>query len=254
MVAIIDVDSIIWALAWIYKDTEREELLQEVLRERLRQIFDESGATDYLIVVGCGGCFRDKLYDVREYKGNRKEKPDWYIRLAPYMEETLAKEYGAVSKEGFEADDLVSMAAFGLRTSGREYMVCSPDKDMKQIPGWHMNVREEELVLREISDDEARHYFYLQMLVGDSGDNIEGVRGIGKVKAEKLLYPDTSKPVDPDSWPAIVEKAYIDKYGAEQGLDMYRKTFYTILLVRPGHTHYDGEVEKWLLEQIKPIP
>jgi 5'-3' exonuclease len=34
---------------------------------------------------------------------------------------------------------------------------------------------------------EADRYFYKQMLVGDVTDNIHGIKGVGKVKADKLL-------------------------------------------------------------------
>ena len=41
--------------------------------------------------------------------------------------------------------------------------------------------------MENISKDAANKHFYIQMLMGDSGDNIPGLRGIGKSGANKIL-------------------------------------------------------------------
>lgn len=73
-------------------------------------------------------------------------------------------------------------------------IICTTDKDLDMIPGWHYTWEIKRLgqTVRKaqkyyVNAYEASHFFYYQLLVGDSTDNIKGVVGIGKQKAEKLL-------------------------------------------------------------------
>ena len=53
-----------------------------------------------------------------------------------------------------------------------------------------------------ISSKEADLYFWSQMLIGDSSDNIKGVKGIGVKKADKILESTKSPKI-------AVARAYI---------------------------------------------
>jgi 5'-3' exonuclease len=64
--------------------------------------------------------------------------------------------------------------------------VVSIDKDMAQIPGWHVNPTKDDFP-RWVSEEEADYFLALQWLTGDSTDGIPGLPGIGPKKAEKLL-------------------------------------------------------------------
>jgi 5'-3' exonuclease len=55
------------------------------------------------------------------------------------------------------------------------------------IPGMHYNFVKKEY--HEVSELDGIKQFYRQMLIGDSVDNIVGVKGIGKVKAARLIDP-----------------------------------------------------------------
>ncbi len=116
-------------------------------------------------------------YDIfPEYKANRKqEKPKWLQDCREY----LVTEWGASVTEGYEADDALGIAAKD------DFVIASDDKDLLQIAGKHYNIRTQKNI--EVSDDEAIWMFYYQLLVGDSVDNIKGVKGIGKVKANRAL-------------------------------------------------------------------
>ena len=59
------------------------------------------------------------------------------------------------------------------------------DKDLNQLRGWHYNYRKKEKYF--VSEEEGLRAFYLQILVGDRVDNIIGLKGIGPVKAEKII-------------------------------------------------------------------
>lgn len=112
-----------------------------------------------------------------EYKANRKDiiKPQWLNDCKQY----LVDEYHAIVTDGYEADD-----ALGFNQT-EETVICSIDKDLLMIPGMHYNFVKKEY--HEVSELDGLKAFYRQMLIGDSSDNVFGVKGIGKVKAAKLI-------------------------------------------------------------------
>jgi ribosomal protein S28E/S33 len=59
------------------------------------------------------------------------------------------------------------------------------DKDLNQFRGWHYNYRKKEKYF--VTELEGLTAFYTQILTGDRTDNIIGIKGIGPVKAEKIL-------------------------------------------------------------------
>jgi 5'-3' exonuclease len=76
------------------------------------------------------------------------------------------------------------------------------DKDLDMIRGWHYNFVKEQLYY--VTEKEAIKNFYTQILTGDRVDNIPGLKGIGPVKAKKIL--DGCETED------SLFKAVLDKY------------------------------------------
>jgi len=114
-----------------------------------------------------------------EYKANRKDiiKPIYLNDCKQY----LIDEFKSIVTDGYEADD-----ALGFNQT-EETVICSIDKDLMMIPGMHYNFIKHEY--HEVSELDGLKQFYRQMLIGDTADNIFGVKGIGKVKAAKLIDP-----------------------------------------------------------------
>ena len=56
---------------------------------------------------------------------------------------------------------------------------------MLQVPGLHYNTRRKDYT--NITKEEASLLLHTQVMMGDSTDNIPGLKGIGKVKAAKVL-------------------------------------------------------------------
>lgn len=140
--------------------------------------------------------FRYKLNP--EYKANRKDKPR-PIHL-PACRDFLIQEYKATVIDGYEADD-----ALGWNQTN-ETTIFSIDKDLLMIPGCHYNFVKKEF--SEVSELEGLKSFYRQALIGDTSDNIFGVKGIGKVKAgkeidhletEKEMYETVARLYDGDN-------------------------------------------------------
>ncbi len=135
-----------------------------------------------LVYITGEGNFRDEIAVTKPYKGNRKaDKPEFYNEIRQY----LLKEHEAILCNGEEADDSIAIAA----TQNPDSIIASIDKDFDQVPGWHYNFVKNKKYY--VTEEEALLNFYMQFLVGDVIDNIEGVRGIGPVKARKLLEDKT---------------------------------------------------------------
>jgi DNA polymerase-1 len=99
-----------------------------------------------------------------------------------------------LSKEGYEADDVIATVAVAAAERGLEVFVCTSDKDCRQLISERVKLYN--LRKREAFDQEALQRDWgvkpdqvvdLQALVGDSVDNVKGVPGIGIKTAAKLL-------------------------------------------------------------------
>ena len=123
--------------------------------------------------------FRDKVATIQPYKGNRSgtDKPVHYAAIKDY----LVKKYKAQVVEGQEADDAMAIAQTSLTSS----VICTIDKDLDMVKGYHYNPLKDKLY--HVDHLEGQRWFYEQLLQGDATDNIPGIPRIGKVTAKKLL-------------------------------------------------------------------
>lgn len=114
------------------------------------------------------------------------------------LREWLLNERGARMISSLEGDDLLGMMS--TAPGGTDTIMVSMDKDLRTVPGRLFNPDKGMDGVVEISELEADRFHMLQTLMGDSVDGYSGCKGIGPVKAERLLDPQ-----DPDSWwPTIV--------------------------------------------------
>jgi len=123
--------------------------------------------------------FRDLIAVTAPYKGNRdrtKGRPVHYDAIRQH----LVDAWDAVVIDNMEADD-----AIAIDHDPYVSIICSIDKDFDQLPGLHYNfVKGKEYT---VTEEDARQFLYEQIITGDTADNIIGIRGIGPVKAKKLL-------------------------------------------------------------------
>lgn len=140
--------------------------------------------------------FREKIATYSKYKGNRDSAPVPIHKDA--VIDYLKRVFGAVVIDGQEADD-----AMGIRQCGDidSTIICSSDKDLKQIPGWHYHIPTASVLYQPTED--ADRMFYCQAMTGDPTDNIAGCPGVGAATAEK--YYDADNP-----WQSVLA-CYRDK-------------------------------------------
>lgn len=154
------------------------EACREDIDQLMKRILETTGATDYRAFLSGSDNFRYRIY--RDYKANRRDKPDPIFRADANA--YLVTDYGATVTDGYEADDGIGIAATRF---GSDAIICSIDKDLKQIPGNHYNWRKNEFTT--VSPVDGLRSFWRSVLTGDRTDNISGVGGIGPVKSARII-------------------------------------------------------------------
>ncbi len=148
-----------------------------VFMETLGELTDSAGTADVLFCFSDDVNWRKEIIDP-EYKSNRKDtrKPLAYWALI----EEVEKKYPTERWPMLEADDVLGI----LQTrSPEDTIIWSLDKDLKQIPGFHL--RDEEVI--EITPEEADFFHMYQTLAGDITDGYSGCPGVGGTVAERAL-------------------------------------------------------------------
>lgn len=147
------------------------------------------------------GNFRKVLFPA--YKAQRSApKPVVFHAL----KKKLGEFYKVYEKPGIEADDVLGILGTHPTLIPGEKIIVSADKDMMQI-----DCKVSTDGKTAITPKDPRRWHLTQTLCGDTADNYPGCKGIGKVRADKLLPLD-----DPDSWWPNVLKAFDDAGLTEQ--------------------------------------
>lgn len=171
--ALIDGDILVYSVGFANEDEDVNAALV-AMDSKLDEITFNCGASELIIYLSGSNNFRKKLFP--SYKAHRKQpKPKHFQALRNYL---ITVEQAEVA-EGQEADDLLGI------NQTQDTIICSLDKDLLMVEGWHYNWRRDESV--EVTKVEGLHNFYQQLLTGDATDNIPGQVGIGPVKANAIL-------------------------------------------------------------------
>ncbi|MBQ5967256.1 MAG: DNA polymerase I [Clostridiales bacterium] len=143
--------------------------------------------------------FRHKAYD--GYKGTRKGMPDDLAAQMPVLKEVLdAMGFPRYEQEGLEADDLIgTLKTMGVE-AGFDVFILSGDKDDFQLIDEHTKVimpvtkkdgsgtdYYDEALFQERYGIPTCDFVTAKALMGDSSDNIPGVKGIGEKGAMDLV-------------------------------------------------------------------
>ena len=141
--------------------------------------------------------FRHKVY--AEYKATRQKMPEDLTEQLPILRDALeASSIALMEMEGFEADDLIGTAAKIAEREGFEIMIVTGDKDFFQLVSEKVriyNLRKSTSDPEIMGASEVEEKFGVPPdkvievlgLMGDSSDNIPGVKGIGPKKAVNLV-------------------------------------------------------------------
>ncbi|MBD3797996.1 MAG: DNA polymerase I, partial [Campylobacterales bacterium] len=152
--------------------------------------------SDYLIfaVDSKGPTFRNKIDE--NYKANRQAPPPELTMQLPIAIEWINKMgYKTLGLPGFEADDMIATVVKFAKEKGYIVRVVSHDKDLYQLIDDDKVVLVDAIKRKSINEAACyekygvtpKQFVDYQSILGDSADNVPGVKGIGKVGAEKLL-------------------------------------------------------------------
>ena len=141
--------------------------------------------------------FRTQEYP--EYKGTRGETPEEFIGQTELLVEALAAmRITSVSREGYEADDLIASLARQGEIAGMQVLIVSGDRDTFQlisdsttvlypVKGVMNLARMDDVAVLEKYGVSSRQYQDLAALVGETSDNLPGIVGVGPKTAAKWL-------------------------------------------------------------------
>ena len=147
----------------------------------------------FVAVFDSGGkSFRNEIYD--DYKANRGEAPeDISLQFPKIIEYLKLRGICVMSQENFEADDIIGSLSKKFQAKNK-ITIISGDKDFTQLINkktimldtMKNRVTDDKEVLSKygLKPEQMIDYF---SLVGDSIDNIPGVRGIGPKTAQSLI-------------------------------------------------------------------
>ncbi len=181
--------------------------MQYTAKLQIETITKQAGAEKYKLYLTShtgnkGGRFEQAI--LKEYQANRADRtntPPMLYSIRDWMVASLS----AISCENCEADDAMSEAQYRAIRNSKERLsiICTLDKDLMMVPGLHLNWKDGNIIkvkgFGKIWIDDSKKqkklkgygtkFFWAQMLMGDSADNISGLPGV--------MIDDTLKPVGP---------------------------------------------------------
>jgi DNA polymerase I len=161
-------------------------MLLKVMREHrpagLAVVFDEKGPTQ-------------RHEEFKGYKAQRPAMQDAMSAQVPYIHRVVeALAIPAIRLAGHEADDIIGTLAQKAERAGYDVVIVTSDKDMFQLLKPHVRIYDpvkdkwfgEQECLERFGVEPAR-VIEIMGLMGDTVDNIPGVKGIGEKTAAKLI-------------------------------------------------------------------
>lgn len=163
----------------------------------INKIINEECPTYMIVAFDKGKTFRHEKYE--QYKDGRIEMPDELKVQFPLAKELLTnmgiKYYEC---DNYEADDIIgTFAKYCDEEEDFIGTIVSSDKDLLQLISHDVDIkllkqkdyiRYNEKSFKEAYGIEPINIIDLKALMGDSSDNIPGVKGIGEKTALKLLH------------------------------------------------------------------
>ena len=214
--------------------------------------------TDYLIFAldAKGATFRNEIYD--EYKSHRPDVPEDLLKQLPLAIDWIEKMgFQTAIRSGFEADDVIASIAHDAKQKDLEVRIVSHDKDLYQLIDDDKVYLFDPIKKSIVNEDKCYEKYGIhpnqftdyQSLLGDSADNVPGVKGVGAKTAEALIkeygtldniYENLDN-IEKPRWKKLLtegkELAYISKQLVTLSLDC----------------HCIDEIENYTLPEENPI-
>jgi hypothetical protein len=237
---VIDADGFIFFAAWGFREQLTMLGLAGAAAQMDRLVTNCLKAADVNHYLGFYGSsdeknFRHAWATVKKYKGSRKEEP-WMTYFKPRLKAHMAKKWGFYEVGKIEADDAVIIAHHQYEKDW-EIVHISEDKDQKQLGKFtRMNPNKRNNPKMKIEHFEhyaGRKFFWSQMLMGDSTDNIGGVIGVGSKSDYIKRINDLKEPTAEADMYGIVRECYMKEYGARYHYHMLENYMLLCMFDKP---------------------
>ena len=168
---------------WSERECEPVENALHLVKQQINKIMAACDLTEFDVrcYLSGGTNFRYAIAKTRPYKGNRDDahRPTHEQAIRDY----IRSQWDTVVTDGIEADDQLGID----QCAAEQHTTCiiSIDKDLNMIPGLHYDFLHE--LHYDITEEQGWRLFCLQLLTGDTTDNIPGLESVGPKKAEKIL-------------------------------------------------------------------
>lgn len=205
----------------------------------IRRIIEQAGAVNFRLAISDYYNQRWREQVLESYKRNRVQRRPLIFEDLRKWVEGHPKAYTVPHLEG---DDLLGIWMTDDSFLANAEKVCvSIDKDMKQIPGLHINYQHarDDGVWEptRITEVEADRFHMYQTLTGDSVDGYKGCPNVGPKRAEAVL----SKGESLEEWWELVKAEYEKRGIAEE--DMIKQAQVSRILRRTDYVN--KEVVLW---------
>ena len=200
-VAVIDLDSVAYSIGngnkvlnpdgtplridnkFVYTDKSEEELRSSA-DFYMKQIMLSGGFTHYIAYIKGQDTTNRRLAVNPDYKGNRSNiPPTWW----GFVCNDLFNRWNAHYVNNMEVDDMVNITRLKLPDSH----IVAIDKDLLSLEGKHFNWRTCQWIQNTKLDEDIK--FWTDMIVGQVGDNIKGLKGKGPAYVKKLFSSEFSR-------------------------------------------------------------
>ncbi len=162
------------------------------------KLLEKKDFDDIMVALDSPGKkFRHREFN--HYKANRKEVPmELKLQFAPIKEFLDLCKIKTIEIEGYEADDIIGTITHQSQNLDLQLNVYTGDRDLLQLINPHTTVYMMHKGLSEVEAFDAKHLkevygiaphqiIDIKSLMGDSSDNIPGVKGIGEKTAFDLI-------------------------------------------------------------------
>lgn len=209
---------------YVYDDSKTVEDVYAHIDNIFMSIFINLNTNMYLGFIDVGAKNNYRLQINPEYKANRKfkEKPKFNDEAKEYMIE----HWGIITVTGLESDDVCNICKHHYPNS----TLVSPDKDLYNIEGNCYNPTTNTYITNTLASE--RRFFATQMIVGDTADNVKGLKGKGDKFAKEFLNKFTEDDFRNNIVLGEIFKLYIEQYGQHMGIAEFNKNYGCLYILR----------------------
>ena len=217
-----DADSLLYIVGYRHKETlDIERMYFDFAKEIskietalwIREGYSKGDTLETELIFTQGNNFRYEVYP--QYKFNRKEKTALDEIVKKLKQLIIDRLDFAYSTPNVEADDVVISKAKQHKDKSTKVFIVAIDKDVinaSSVPCF--NYKKNEWAEKKTSQ-QIEEWYLFQAIMGDSGDGIPGIKGVGKVGAKKI--------VDDLKAGRLSKEGYVMKFGSTEECELMNR-------------------------------